>query len=80
MIMTDRVDNTAFPEGNPEEIGIAAVHRTGKRLAGNFDYYIKNRPYRPEDLDEVRLHSEAMPLLRGLPVRFREELEGLVVG
>ena len=78
--MREKARRTAYYEGTPREIGREAGRRLGKRLERNIEYYLRNRPIRPETPDPARLYAEAIPLLRTLPARFQEELEGLAEG
>lgn len=73
----DRIINLA---GTPREIGLAAGRMLGKRLDENIEYYLQNRPVRPEDLGREGMESGVLSLLDKLPARFREELAGLAEG
>lgn len=67
-------------KGSPREVGIARGRLLGKRLEENISHYILQRPQYHEALNLVQLQNEALPTLRRLPRRFREELEGLAEG
>ena len=66
--------------GSPREVGCAAGRALGPRLEANIERYLRERPQSPEALDMVELRRGALPWLRSLPERFREELEGLAEG
>jgi len=78
--MVEIRDRILHLKGNPREIGIVRGRLLGKRLEENINHYILDLPEHPQALDRVRLKSEALPTLRRLPSRFREELEGLAEG
>jgi hypothetical protein len=67
-------------KGTPREIGLAKGRLLGQRLENNIRRYIQDRPQNNDALDHVRVQNEALPLLRKLPLRFQEELEGLAEG
>jgi len=66
--------------GTPREIGRAAGLALGPRLETTIARYLRERPQRPGALDVDALRRGALPWLRTLPSRFREELEGLAEG
>jgi hypothetical protein len=66
--------------GTPYEVGFAIGRSMRGRLAAGIDHYLQARPANPDALDADRLHAGALPWLRSLPARFRDELEGLAAG
>lgn len=66
--------------GTPRDVGRAAGRALGARLEANITRYLRERPRGPDALDLDELRRGAMPWLRTLPERFREELEGLAEG
>jgi len=73
-------DRILHLKGNAREIGIVRGRILGKRLEENINHYIVDLPEHSQALDQVRLKTEALPTLCRLPIRFREELEGLAEG
>jgi hypothetical protein len=61
-------------------VGRAVGRALGPRLEANIDRYIAERPRSAGALDRGELRRGALPWLRALPDRFREELEGLAEG
>lgn len=67
-------------KGTPFEMGYAMGRSLGPRLEANIARYVRERVSRGVELDVERWRSEALPWLRCLPARFREELRGMAEG
>ena len=52
----------------------------GEKLERNIEIYQRKHPIPPEVLDMEMLQNEAIGVLRRMPRRFQEELEGLTEG
>ena len=64
-------------KGNPRAIGFAVGRALGPKLEQTISHYIASLA---SSSDMEKLHEGALPWLRGLPLRFQEECEGLAEG
>jgi hypothetical protein len=77
--MSDYRERIYHLKGSPFEIGSAMGRALGPKMEANIERYIRERTaHAPFDADRWRLG--AIPWLRNLPPRFREEFEGLAQG
>ena len=75
--MNDHLNRINYFKGNPHEIGFAAGRMLGSRLEKVLNLYIASQEY---SKDMEKLHTGALPWLRGLPKRFQDEFEGMAEG
>ncbi len=78
--MSEASDRIVHLRGAPFEIGEAMGRALGPRLEANIERYIRARVPRGIPPHAERWRSGALPWLRSLPARFREEFEGLAQG
>ena len=64
-------------KGTPREIGFSAGRTLGPKLEQAYCHYIASLE---GSIDMDKLHEGALPWLRGLPVRFQDEFEGMAEG
>jgi hypothetical protein len=67
-------------KGSARAVGLDNGRRMGPRLEQNIRHYIEQGPGKHTSLDWDELHRGALPWLRRLPQRFRDELESLAEG
>ena len=67
-------------KGSPFEIGYAMGQSLGGKLEANIERYVRERVSPGVAFDAERWRSGALPWLRHLPARFRDEFEGLAQG
>ena len=71
------LDRIQHFKGNPYEIGFDIGRALGARLEQTINHYIAGREYAS---DMTKLREGALPWLRRLPKRFRDEMEGMAEG
>jgi Acyl-coenzyme A:6-aminopenicillanic acid acyl-transferase len=75
--MNSYLNRISHFKGNPREIGFAAGRLLGDRLEQTLSHYIAGLE---DSRDMEKLHTGALPWLRGLPKRFQDEFEGMAEG
>lgn len=75
--MNNQLDRIYHFKGNPREIGFTAGRTLGDKLEQTLSHYIANLE---DSKDMEKLHTGALPWLRSLPKRFRDEFEGMAEG
>jgi hypothetical protein len=79
-MMLHNSERTYHLRGSAREIGLEMGRALGERLKWNIDHYMSHRQTAREAIDKDQLISGALPWLRGLPIRFQQEFEGLAEG
>ena len=67
-------------KGAPREAGLVLGRAMGERLERSVQAYLERWPSRDGVPDPRELRTRAIPWVRGLPRRYREELEGIAEG
>ncbi len=75
--MNDYLARIQHFKGSPYEIGLATGRALGHRLEHTATYYLNSMA---DSSDMEKLHTGALPWLRGLPKRFQDEFEGMAEG
>ena len=75
--MNNHLDRISHFKGNPYEIGFSAGRRLGHKLDQIISHYVASVK---DSKDMEKLRAGALPWLRSLPRRFRDEFEGMAEG
>ncbi len=75
--MNDYLARIQHFKGSPYEIGLAAGRALGHRLEQTAAHYLNSMA---DSSDMEKVHTGALPWLRGLPKRFQDEFEGMAEG
>jgi hypothetical protein len=76
-LINAHINRVIHLKGNPREVGYSAGCLLGNTLEQVVDHYLAHQPV-PKDFE--KLHTGALPWLRGLPERYQQEFEGLAEG
>jgi hypothetical protein len=79
-LMNEPRDRIYHLKGSPFEIGCALGQSLGPKLEANIERYLRERTCHEAPFDAELWQAGALPWLRSLPARFREEFEGLAQG